>query len=80
MPYIDTHVHLDQPEFDADRDAVIDRFRRAGVEAVLTVGISADSSGEAIALAASCDAIYAAVGIQPNYCAEAAAGDFDLAC
>ena len=78
MPYIDTHTHLDQAEFDADRHAVMARWRQAGVRCVLSVGISADSSRVAVSLAAAEPEIFAAVGIQPNYCAEAAADDWDL--
>ncbi len=77
MPLIDTHAHLDQEEFDADRDAVIERFRQAAGEAILSVGISADSSQAAVKLAGTYPEVYAAVGIQPNYSAEAAAGDWD---
>lgn len=77
MPYIDTHVHLDQEEFDEDRDEVIDRFRLSGVEAVICVGITADSSREAVSLAEAHKDVHAAVGIQPNYCAEAAEDDWD---
>ena len=76
MPYIDTHLHLDQEEFDADRDAVIERSRQAGVEAVISVGISADSSQATLRLAETHEDVYAAVGIQPNYCAEAAGDDW----
>jgi TatD DNase family protein len=76
MPYVDTHVHLDQEEFDADRDAVIARSRQAGVEALVCVGISADSSQSTLRLSETCEGIYAAVGIQPNYCAQAAADDW----
>ena len=77
MSFTDTHVHLDQDEFDADRQAVIARARRADVEAILCVGISADSSDATVRLAEQSDDVYAAVGIQPNQCAEAAAGDWD---
>ena len=76
MPYVDTHLHLDQEEFDADRDAVVARSRQAGVEAMVCVGISADSSRAALRLAETCEEVYAAVGIQPNYCAQAAADDW----
>ncbi len=76
MPYIDTHVHLDQEEFQADRDAVVARSRQAGVEAMVCVGISADSSQATLRLSESHQGVFAAVGIQPNYCAEAAEGDW----
>ena len=74
----DTHCHLDQPEFDADRLAVIDRARQAGVARLLTVGITAASSEAATQLAAGNPGVYAAVGLQPNYCGQAAAGDWDF--
>jgi len=77
MFLVDTHTHLDQPEFDADREAVIARARQAGVEMIISVGISADSSRAALSLAEAHPEIFAAVGIQPNQCAEAAEGDWD---
>ncbi len=77
MSYFDTHVHLDQQEFDADRDAVVARSREAGVEHIVCVGISADTSRAALRLAATDRQVLAAVGIQPNYCGEAATGDWD---
>jgi len=77
MPLTDTHVHLDQPEFDADRPAVVARARQNSVEAMVCAGISVDSSRAAVQLAETSPEIYAAVGIQPNYCAEAADGDWD---
>ncbi|OHB65918.1 MAG: hydrolase TatD, partial [Planctomycetes bacterium RBG_13_63_9] len=77
MPYIDTHAHLDQEEFDVDRDAVVARSRLAGVETIVCVGISADSSQATLAFAETYPHVYAAVGIQPNYCAGAAAGDWE---
>ena len=77
MTYIDTHAHLDATEFDADRDAVLDRAQAAGVEAVICPAISADSSQAVVRLAETHQALYAAIGIQPNYCAEAAPGDWD---
>ncbi len=76
MAYVDTHVHLDQEEFDGDREAVIARGRPAGVEAMVCVGISADSSLAALRLAEAHEDLYAAAGIQPNYCAQAADDDW----
>jgi TatD DNase family protein len=77
MTYIDTHVHLDAEEFDADRDAVVARAAESGVEALICPGISAASSEATVRLAQANDALFAAVGIQPNYCGEAARGDWD---
>lgn len=76
MAYFDTHVHLDQPEFDADRDAVLRRARQAGVETIVCVGVSADSSRAALSLAETHRDVYAAAGIQPNDCGRAAEGDW----
>ncbi|HEX5471743.1 MAG TPA: TatD family hydrolase, partial [Lacipirellulaceae bacterium] len=65
----DTHAHLDQPEFDDDRDAVMDRAREAGIEHIIAIGISADTSAACVELAAKHDSVHAAVGMQPNYLA-----------
>ncbi|HEV3342698.1 MAG TPA: TatD family hydrolase [Pirellulales bacterium] len=75
--FFDTHAHLDQPEFDADRGEVVERARRAGVETVLAVGVTAASSLACVELAASLPDVLAAVGIQPNYCAQAEPGDWE---
>ncbi len=77
MNYIDTHLHLDQKEFADDRGDVLRRARQAGVVAVVCVGISADTSRAALSIADSYEGTYAAVGIQPNCCAEAADGDWE---
>ena len=42
--YFDTHAHLDQQEFDADRGDVIARARDAGVNMILCPAVSAESS------------------------------------
>jgi TatD DNase family protein len=76
MPLVDTHAHLDQEEFDADREDVLRRARQAGVELIVTVGTTAESSEATVALAARYDGLFAAVGIQPNYTSQAAAGDW----
>jgi TatD DNase family protein len=74
---IDTHCHLDQEEFAEDRADAIARALAAGVERIVTVGVGAESSAAAIQLAAENPSIYAAVGIQPNYCAQAKPTDWD---
>ncbi len=77
MPLIDTHAHLDQTDFDIDRPLVIERAQAAGVEAILAIGVTADSSAAVVQIAAEYPFVYAAVGIHPNYCAEAAPDDWD---
>lgn len=73
----DTHAHLDQEEFDADRAAVVARAVESGVEAIVCVGTSAATSEKCVRIAAEHEPVHAAVGIQPNYVHEAAPGDWD---
>jgi TatD DNase family protein len=77
MPYFDTHAHLDDEAFDRDRDDVLIRAARAGVDGMLCVGTTAASSEAALRLAEARPALFAAVGIHPNSAAEAADGDWD---
>jgi TatD DNase family protein len=77
MTLIDTHAHLDQEEFDADRDAVIERAHAAGVEAIVAIGVTAASSLAVVELAGRHRGVYAAVGIQPNYTAQVEPGDWE---
>ena len=36
---IDSHAHLDNPRYDEDREALLDRAWDAGVRAILSIGI-----------------------------------------
>jgi TatD DNase family protein len=66
---IDSHCHLDQPQFAADRDAVLDRAQAAGVRIIINPGIDLDSSRNVMELADRYPPVYAAVGVHPNDCA-----------
>ena len=77
MGLIDTHAHLDQEEFSADLDGVLARAHAAGLEGIVAVGTTAASSAQTVGIAARHALVCAAVGIQPNYCGQAAAGDWD---
>lgn len=66
MPLIDSHTHLDFPQFDDDRHAVIGRARGAGLVSIVNVGTSVASSRASVALAEEHDFIYATVGIHPH--------------
>jgi TatD DNase family protein len=61
---IDTHCHLDMLRGAPD-DALAEA-RRAGVEAVVAVGIDVRSSREAVAMAARHPDVYATVGMHPH--------------
>ncbi|PWR25908.1 TatD family hydrolase [Zavarzinia aquatilis] len=70
---IDSHCHLDFPNFAADLDAVMERARLAGVGAMLTIGTSLAKSAQVIAVAERFPNVWASVGIHPHE-AEAEAG------
>ncbi|HHZ82477.1 MAG TPA: TatD family deoxyribonuclease, partial [Nitrospirales bacterium] len=63
---VDTHTHIHDPRFDADREAVIKRARTAGVDVMITVGTDLATSRAAIALAKQHSFIYATVGVHPH--------------
>ena len=77
MSLIDSHCHLDSPEFDADRDAVIERAFEAGVEHMVAIGTgSGPPDLEAgVRLAEKYPAFYATVGVHPHDAAKAAPAD-----
>ena len=75
--WVDAHVHLDAPAFDADRDAVIARAIAAGVGIMVTAGTSIEGSRRAIALAERHAAIFAAVGIHPEAASQATPASLD---
>jgi TatD DNase family protein len=74
---IDSHCHLQDAAFDADRAAVIDRARAAGIERILVPGYDLPSSERAVALAADRpELLHAAVGIHPHYAASTSERDW----
>lgn len=75
MNIIDTHAHLDMPEFDPDLEEVIARARNQGVTTIVTVGINVDSCRRAIQLAEKYPEVWAAIGIHPQDAKNAARDD-----
>lgn len=63
---VDTHCHLDFTQFDADRDAVIQRAADAGVNYLVNIGATLGSSTAACELAAKYSQVYAGVGVHPH--------------
>ncbi len=73
--FLDSHAHLADPAFDADREAVIARARAAGAAAVVCIGESLDAAGRAERLAASHPGfLFHTAGVHPHD-----AADFDAA-
>ncbi len=62
----DTHAHLDYPDYDADRDAVVERAKQAGVSQIITIGIGRVSIPRSLELCEQYDGIFAAVGVHPT--------------
>jgi TatD DNase family protein len=68
---IETHAHLDYPEFAADFEDVLRRANEAGVKRIITIGTSVESSRRAVDLAEKYPSIYAAIGVHPTYAEQA---------
>ena len=67
FPFIDSHAHLADPAFDADRDEVIARARAAGAEAVVCIGESLAAAERARAIAAANPgAVFFTCGVHPH--------------
>lgn len=67
---IDTHTHLDFPEFDADRAEVLDRARALGVKRQVLMGVTRGNWQRIWELADTQDDLHAAFGLHPIYLGE----------
>lgn len=71
MTFIDTHAHLYLPQFDNDRDAVLDRALAAGCEAFFLPNIDSTTIDSMLALeAARPDTCFAMMGLHPSHVKE----------
>lgn len=68
--FIDTHAHLDFPDYDSDREEVIRRSREEGVEYIINVGTSLEGSRASLGLADKYEFIYAAIAVHPHHAEE----------
>lgn len=78
--FVDSHCHLDDSDFDADRDAVIERARAAGLKYLVTIGCGRgpDELGVGIPIARRHDWIYTTAGIHPHEAARAEERHFEM--
>jgi TatD DNase family protein len=68
---VETHAHLDYPDFAPDLDDVLRRASEAGVTRIITIGTSIESSRRAVDLAEKYPNIFAVIGVHPSYAEEA---------
>ena len=66
----DTHAHYDDEQFDIDREELLGKMQEAGIETIVDVGASIETTKKALELAHRYDFIYAAVGVHPSEVAE----------
>jgi len=73
MRLVDSHCHLDDEQFEADREAVIQRARDAGVEQMLAIGAGKGPPDleAGVRLAERYEFIWATVGVHPHDAAKA---------
>lgn len=79
MDLIDSHAHIDFPQFDEDRDAMLQRARESGVNTLLAVGTGPgpEKLDAALPYAEQHEWIYTSIGIHPHEAKDATAQHFD---
>ena len=63
---IDSHAHLDMPDFETDREQVLERAIKGGVSHIISIGIDLSSSLKALELANRYDFIFSSIGYHPH--------------
>jgi TatD DNase family protein len=77
---IDSHAHIDDPRFDGDRDAILQRAWDGGVRKILTIGNGAgpDQMSCGIPIAEAHDWIFTSVGVHPHDASRVEERHYDL--
>ncbi|WP_104664052.1 TatD family hydrolase [Ensifer adhaerens] len=63
---IDTHCHLDFPDFEAERDAIVARAHEAGVEQMITISTRVKRFETILAIAEAYPNVFCSVGTHPH--------------
>ena len=74
---IDSHCHLDFPDFGGELDAVVERARAAGVERMITIGTRVEKAARAIEIAERYASVYFTIGTHPHEAGSELAADFE---
>ena len=67
---VDSHCHLDFPDFVGERDAILARARLAGVGTMLTISTRLDQFPAVRSIAEACDHVWCSVGVHPHEAGE----------
>ncbi|MGN6548904.1 MAG: TatD family hydrolase [Pararhizobium sp.] len=63
---VDSHCHLDFPDFETERDAIVERARAAGIRRMVTISTRVKAFEKVLAVAESYDDVYCSVGTHPH--------------
>ena len=63
---VDSHCHLDFPDFDAERDAIVQRAADAGIGRMVTICTRVSKFGQVLAIADKYKPVYCSVGTHPH--------------
>ena len=67
---VDSHCHLDFPDFDGDRDAVVERARAAGVSTLVTISTRVANFAAIKGIAARYERVFCSIGTHPHNAAD----------
>lgn len=70
LPLVDSHCHLDFPEFAEELDEVVARARRAGLVRMVTIGTRVRRFDQVLAIARRYDDVFCTVGTHPHNAGE----------
>jgi len=73
---IDTHAHLDFPDYKSDLNSVLTRAKEAGVGCIINVGTNLSASKKSVTLAHQFNNVYASIGIHPHDAAKVSEEDW----
>jgi TatD DNase family protein len=77
MKVIDSHCHLDFPDFEPERDAVVARAHAAGVERMITISTRIARGAQLQAIAETYPDVWFTIGTHPHQAAEEPDTDFE---
>ncbi|MBV8241652.1 MAG: TatD family hydrolase, partial [Hyphomicrobiales bacterium] len=67
---VDSHCHLDFPDFAGEHDAVVARAQAAGIARIVTISTRVKRHAEVLAIAERFADVYCSVGTHPHHAHE----------